>query len=80
MLPQVHWVIKMKKDNAIEIQKHALNAISELSLLLNLSKEACTGDEFEQIRKGVGFAIGDIQVEILDVLINEFPELDDLKK
>jgi hypothetical protein len=69
----------IEKECALEIQDHALKAITELSLLLNRSQGRCSPERFEQLREGVGRAIGGIQMGILEVVISEFPELDDLK-
>jgi hypothetical protein len=70
----------IEKKCAIEMQTAALNAITELTNLLNMSKGHCSLDEYEKIKEGVGRSIGDIQMGILEVIIAEFPELDDLTK
>ncbi|MRW90693.1 hypothetical protein GJ699_11900 [Duganella sp. FT80W] len=69
----------IEKDCAIELQRHALAAIRELSMLLNKCQGNCSADRFEQLRDGVGRSIGQIQMGILEVVIEEFPELDDLQ-
>ena len=68
----------IEKQCAIEIQEHALKAVAELSLLLNLSRNRCSPEKYEQIKQGVGFSIGRIQMGILQIVIAEYPELDDL--
>ena len=66
------------KQCASEIQEHALKAISELSNALNLSRNRCSLEQYEQIKRAVGLCIGDIQMELLENMYAEFPELNDL--
>ena len=66
------------KKCASEIHEHALKAISELSTALNLSQNRCSLEQYEQIKRGVGICIGDIQMELLENIYAEFPELNDL--
>lgn len=68
----------IEKECAIEIQRHALLAITELTKLLNQSQGRCSAEKYEELREGVGRSIGAIQMGILEVVIAEFPELDDL--
>lgn len=75
----MHGDIMIDKGCAIEIKAAALKAIAELTKILNVSKDQCSLDEFERLKEGVGRSIGDIQMGILEVIIAEFPELDDLK-
>ncbi len=69
----------LEKNAALAIQQHALSAIESLHDALTSSIDHCSVDEFELIRKGVGTAIGDIQVDILELIYRQHPELDDLK-
>lgn len=69
----------IEKESAIEIRAHALNAITELTKILIVSKDRCSIDDYERLREGVGRSLGDIQMGILEVIIAEFPELDDLE-
>lgn len=69
----------IEKDCAIEVQRHALQAITELTKLLNQSQGRCSPEKYEELREGVGHSIGAIQMGILEVIIAEFPELDDLQ-
>ena len=69
----------IERQCAIEIQKHALKAVSELSEALNISSGRCSQDKYDEIRRGVGSAIGRIQVELLEVIYTAYPELDHLK-
>ena len=63
---------------ATKTRECALNAVSELSQVLNVSLNRCTAQEYEQIKKGVGLSIGTIQCELLNIIYATYPELDDL--
>lgn len=69
----------IEKECAIEVQGHALLAIAELTKLLNQVQGRCSAERFEELRAGVGHSIGAIQMGILEVVIAEYPELDDLQ-
>jgi len=69
----------MNKDDAIELRDHGLRAIEELTLLLNIAWERCSGDERERIRRGVGLSIGRIDVDLLSVIYEQHPEIDHLR-
>ena len=69
----------MNKQDAIEMKRHGLNAIEELSDLLTIALDRCSPEESEQIKRGVGLSIGRIQTELLDVIYQTYPELDHLK-
>lgn len=69
----------MNKQDASELQKYGLSAIENLNLLLDKTKDCCSNEVYEQIRKGVGLSIGRIQTEVLDVICTFYPELDDLR-
>ncbi len=71
--------IMIERESAIEIKKHSLNAITELSKVLEVSQGHCSEAEYERIKKGVGLSIGKIQISILDPIYDEYPDLDDLK-
>lgn len=66
------------KKAASEIKRLSLSAIRDLTEILNVSRESCSDEEFECLRKGVGIAVGNIQTSVLDVIYAEHPELDDL--
>lgn len=68
----------LKKDDATEIRDHGLKAVQELMDLLQISKDKCSPQQHEQIKRGVGLSIGKIQMEILEVINAAYPELDDL--
>ena len=66
------------KNRAKEIQKHALDAITELTEALSASENQCSPEEYEAIERGVGLSIGRIEMELLQVIYSAYPELDDL--
>lgn len=66
----------MTRDEAQKVHDLAINAITDLTSILHVGTDC---DEYEQIKKGVGLSIGRIQMEILEVLYKNFPELDNLK-
>ncbi len=70
----------IEKQCAVEIRELALGAISALSEILSISRERCSIDDYEQLKKGVGLSIGGIQIDILDVINAVYPELDDLER
>jgi len=70
----------IEKSTASIIQQHALNAIESLHNALTVSIDQCSVDEFELIRRGVGTAIGDIQMDLLELVYRQYPELNQLKK
>jgi hypothetical protein len=67
------------RRSAEELRDLSLQAVSQLSQLLNQSRDRCSPAEFERIKKGVGMAIGQVQTEILDLICSRYPDLDDLK-
>lgn len=69
----------MNKDDAIELRDHGLRAIEELALLLNIACERCSEDERERIKRGVGLSIGRIDVDLLAVIYEQYPEIDHLR-
>ena len=69
----------MEKTIAIEIREHALSAIRALVEVLNVCRDGCSPEEFQQIKRGVGLSIGRIETELLAVVYAAYPELDDLK-
>lgn len=70
----------IERECAVEIQYYALQAIADLTKLLNQSYGHCSPESYEAIREGVGRSIGSIQMGILEVVLAEFPELDDIQE
>jgi hypothetical protein len=68
----------LKKDDAKIIRDHALTAIRELMTLHYFSTDKCSPEQYEKLKRGVGLSVGKIQMEILEVINKEYPELDDL--
>lgn len=67
----------MKKESAVELKNVSLKVISSLSNMLEI-KEQLSEEEYELIKKGIGIAIGEIQIRILDFIYSQYPELNDL--
>jgi len=68
------------KACAKEIRDFSLAAISSLSSALNASLNRCSEQDYERIKRGVGLSIGTIQFELLDVICEMHPDLDDLRE
>ena len=69
----------LNKEDAIVIRDRAVTAIRELMTLLYFAEQKASDEESYQIKRGVGIAVGRIQVDILDAVINKaYPEFDDL--
>ena len=73
-----HMVDCLTKEDATIIRDHALKAIEELMALVYISKDKCSAEQHQQIERAVGLSIGQIQMDILEVLNVAYPELDDL--
>jgi hypothetical protein len=70
----------IEKACAAEIHAAALKSIEDLTQILTTSRGRCSDEKYEQLKEGIGRSIGQIQMGILEVLISEFPELDDLPR
>lgn len=79
MLSGMSKPFMIEKDTAIVIQKHALHAVESLHDALTSSINHCSTEDFELIRRGVATTIGDIQMDILELIYQQYPELDHLK-
>jgi hypothetical protein len=69
----------IQRNAAIAIQRYSLEAIVALNRALNSSIDKCSHEDFELIKRGVGLSIGKIQMELLEVINAQYPDLDDLK-
>ncbi len=67
------------RRSAEELRDLSLRAVSQLSQILNHSRDQFSQEEFERIKKGVGLAIGQVQTEVLNIIYSRYPDLDDLK-
>ena len=66
------------KDCAIEAKEHALNACLELNEVLLICQANCSADEYQQIVRGVGLSHGSIQIDLLDLIYEAYPEISDV--
>jgi len=69
----------MNKETALGIQHQALEAIKALLEILNRYEQECSAEEQQQLRRGVGLSIGKIQIDLLQPICAQYPEIDDLK-
>lgn len=69
----------IEREAAIEIQGHTRNAIEALTRALNSAVGRCSEEDFQVIKRGVGLSLGRIQMEILEVINSQYPDLDHLK-
>lgn len=75
----MHGVTMMNAVEGAKIHKMARESIAQLAQILNVAKGICDDSEYEQLKRGIGLAIGSIQMEVLEPINVRFPELDDLK-
>jgi hypothetical protein len=68
----------LKKSDAQAIKDLALQAISDLTRILLVSKDSFTEEEFHDLTKAVGNSIGHIEMDILSKIYSQYPELDDI--
>lgn len=68
----------MKRSLAIEARSRALSAVKLLNSIVQLESN-WSPDNMRRLKKGVGIAIGTIEVDLLSVIYKEFPDLVDLK-
>ena len=68
----------MKRSDAEAIKDLTLQAISDLTRILLVSKDSCTEEEFQDLKKAVGSSIGHIEIDILSKIYSQYPELDDI--
>jgi hypothetical protein len=69
----------IERQCAVHARTLSLRAVSELSDVLQVARVGCLPDEYEQLNRGVGLAIGAIQCHLLNVISAQHPELDDLR-
>jgi hypothetical protein len=67
------------KSEAAEIRDLALTAVESLSHTLEAAAAKGDAEFAERVRKGVGISIGTIEVRLLSVIYDIYPELDPLK-
>jgi hypothetical protein len=66
----------MNRDHAVEVNKRALAAVGELASILDIVKDKVAAAEFEQVKKGIGLAIGSIEIHVNAHLYRQFPDLE----
>ena len=70
----------MEREGAEQIRGLALQAACDLAKVLKVISGRCSDEQYEKIRKAVGLCIGGIQVDLLDIVYAEYPDLKDLRK
>lgn len=68
----------LEKEVAVRIKEGSLNAVRELTSLLHEIHEKCDEDDMSVIKRGIGLTIGRIQLEILDYVYYQHPDLSHL--
>jgi hypothetical protein len=69
----------LTEKNAITVKERSLAAIRELSLMLMEIQADSTQEDFDAVKRGAGLTIGRIQMELLEYVNSQYPELDDLR-
>lgn len=69
----------VKKEIALRVQRGSLNAIIELTSLLDEIRDQCADEDFDVVKRGGGLSIGRIQMKLLEPLYKHYPEIDDLR-
>lgn len=65
----------MNRDQAVRIKEKALAAVEELASVLDIVKDKVPAEEFERIKKGVGLAIGSIEMHVNAQFYRQYPDL-----
>jgi len=66
----------MHRDQAIRIKEKALAAIEELTSMLVIVEDTLPAEEFERLKKGIGLAIGSIEMHVNAQLYRQHPDLE----
>jgi hypothetical protein len=66
----------MNRDQAVEVNKRALAAVGALVSILDIVKDKVAAEEFEQVKKGIGLAMGSIEIHVNATLYRQFPDLE----
>lgn len=66
----------MNRDLAARIKEKALAAVEELTSILDIVKGELPAHEFEQVKKGVGLAIGSVEMHVNAQVYRQFPDLE----
>ena len=66
----------MNREQAVDVKERALAAVEALASVLDIVKGKVPDDEFEQVKKGIGLAIGSIEIHVNARLYRQFPDLE----
>lgn len=66
----------MQKDIAEQIMAKALAAVEELTAALAIARDHTSPEELKQLTKGIGLAIGAIEMHVNVQLYDQFPDLE----
>lgn len=69
----------MTEEAGALIYAHVRNAIADLMLALDIAQKSCTETQIQQIKRCIGGCLGDLQMEVLEIVNAEHPHLDDLE-
>jgi hypothetical protein len=69
----------MDRELAVAIKDHGLKAVVELGLALKCCFKRCSPEEYAILKRAIGLSIGRINLELLDVVYAQYPDLDHLK-
>jgi hypothetical protein len=68
----------MNEKTAVRAKQHALAAILKLHTILKDTTEY-EAESNKLLKRGIGLAIGSIEIDLLGEVYRQYPELDDLK-
>ena len=66
----------MNREQAVEVKEKALAAVEALTSVLYIVKGKVSDEEFERIKRGIGLAIGSIEIHVNAPLYRQFPDLE----
>ena len=76
---QDNFGANMKKEIAIQLQKHALLALENLVTAVTVIHEGGSStNEYEKLKRVLGKFIGQIDIRLLGEIYAQYPELDHL--
>lgn len=72
----------MDKATAEKITARGETAIRELMSILEVDQIQvhCNSDEIDTIKRGIGLSIGRIDIDLLKVIYQQYPELDPIDR
>ncbi len=65
----------MDRQTATKIAFSVDKVLHEIGLLLDIVNASCEGDVRKRFLKAIGIAIGELDLEVLETIYREFPEL-----